>query len=422
MPFTDTAIAGFEGGAAAKAFASLPERWQLVLWHLEVENQKPAEIAPLLGMSANSVSALAYRAREGLRQAFLNMHTGNLADDDCRETHDLLGGYVRRGLARRDTLHVEEHLDHCRRCTATYLELEEVNSSLSALLGPAVLGGVSAAYLGGGGIAALSGGGSWASLFQLLDRSKDVVLASPAASVATASVVSMTTATAVVVGVQATPLALQNIGARPTIAASAERGGLSKAESAGFAALDKLREEMALGVPIPAAALPRVELTEIPQAVEEVTATEVLPEPPLEEAPAEEPVPDPGPVLEPVPEPAPEPRASSPSRNPCPSRSQPQPEPEPVPEPEPQPEPEPGTRPQPSRTGAPEPQPQPQPEPEPQPEPQPQPSPSQSPSRNHSPSRNRSRNLSPSRPSRSPSPSREPEPQPQPEPSATTTG
>ena len=61
-----------------KAFASLPERWQLVLWHLEVENQKPAEIAPLLGMSANSVSALAYRAREGLRQAFLNMHTSDL--------------------------------------------------------------------------------------------------------------------------------------------------------------------------------------------------------------------------------------------------------------------------------------------------------------------------------------------------------
>src|SRR4051794_6037424 len=51
VPFADTTIAGFEGGAAAKAFASLPERWQLVLWHLEVENQKPAEIAPLLGMT-----------------------------------------------------------------------------------------------------------------------------------------------------------------------------------------------------------------------------------------------------------------------------------------------------------------------------------------------------------------------------------
>ena len=118
VPFTDTAVAGFEGGAAAKAFASLPERWQMVLWHLEVENQKPADIAPLLGMSANSVSALAYRAREGLRQAFLTMHSGDLVSDDCRETNDLLGGYVRRALSRRDTTKVEDHLDHCRRCTA----------------------------------------------------------------------------------------------------------------------------------------------------------------------------------------------------------------------------------------------------------------------------------------------------------------
>ena len=81
VPFHDPAVAGFESGAAAKAFASLPERWQLVLWHLEVEGQKPADVAPLLGMSANSVSALAYRAREGLRQAFLTAH---LADTPTR--------------------------------------------------------------------------------------------------------------------------------------------------------------------------------------------------------------------------------------------------------------------------------------------------------------------------------------------------
>ena len=67
-PFRDTAVEGFENAAAAKAFASLPERWQLVLWHTEVEGNKPADIAPLMGMSANSVAALAYRAREGAGQ------------------------------------------------------------------------------------------------------------------------------------------------------------------------------------------------------------------------------------------------------------------------------------------------------------------------------------------------------------------
>jgi RNA polymerase sigma factor (sigma-70 family) len=37
VPFRDTAVEGFESAAAARAFASLPERWQLVLWHTEVE-------------------------------------------------------------------------------------------------------------------------------------------------------------------------------------------------------------------------------------------------------------------------------------------------------------------------------------------------------------------------------------------------
>jgi RNA polymerase sigma factor (sigma-70 family) len=179
-PETDTVIAGFESGAAAKAFASLPERWQLVLWHLEVEGQKPADVAPLLGMTANSVSALAYRAREGLRQAYLQTHTADLVDPDCQWTHAKLGAYVRKGLSRRDVQKVENHLDGCRRCTAMYLELNEVNSSLAALLGPLVLGGAASGYLAATGTAGVSAGG----VLAILDRAKDLVLANVQAAAA----------------------------------------------------------------------------------------------------------------------------------------------------------------------------------------------------------------------------------------------
>lgn len=167
VPFSDTVIAGFEGSAAAKAFASLPERWQLVLWHLEVEGNKPADVAPLLGMTPNSVSALAYRAREGLRQAFLQMHTAELAEDECRWTRGKLGAYVRNGLSRRDSHKVDEHLDGCRKCTAIFLELGEINSELAGLIGPIILGGAAAAYLSGGGASGAAGastgilGGLW---------------------------------------------------------------------------------------------------------------------------------------------------------------------------------------------------------------------------------------------------------------------
>ncbi|MGY2875763.1 RNA polymerase sigma factor (sigma-70 family) [Marmoricola sp. URHA0025 HA25] len=195
-PEPDTVIAGFESGAAAKAFASLPERWQLVLWHLEVEGQKPAEIAPLLGMSPNSVSALAYRAREGLRQAYLQTHTADLVEPDCRWTHAKLGAYVRKGLARRDVQKVEDHLDGCRRCTAMYLELNEVNSSLAALLGPLVLGGAASGYLAASGTGGVAVGG----VLAFLDRAKDLVLANAqaAAAVGAAAGVAGVTTVAVV--------------------------------------------------------------------------------------------------------------------------------------------------------------------------------------------------------------------------------
>ena len=180
VPFRDTAVEGFENAAAAKAFGSLPERWQAVLWHTEVEGQKPAEVAVLLGMSANSVSALAYRAREGLRQAFLTMHLQELEDDTCAWTHQNLGAYVRNGISRRDAAKVEQHLTGCRRCTALYLELTEVNSNLSGLLAPLLLGGAAAAYVGSAaGAVALKGG-----LLVLVDRAKDLVAAHAPASAA----------------------------------------------------------------------------------------------------------------------------------------------------------------------------------------------------------------------------------------------
>jgi RNA polymerase sigma factor (sigma-70 family) len=145
--FDDPTVTGFESGAAAKAFASLPERWQAVLWHTEVEGEKPAAIAPLLGMTANGVSALAYRAREGLRQAYLQQHLADAAGDRCRWTTERLGAYVRGGLTKRENHNLRGHLDECAKCTAVYLELVEVNSALPALLAPALLGTAGLGYL-----------------------------------------------------------------------------------------------------------------------------------------------------------------------------------------------------------------------------------------------------------------------------------
>ncbi|OLZ56980.1 sigma-70 family RNA polymerase sigma factor [Amycolatopsis keratiniphila] len=147
VPFSDTAVAGLERTLAAKAFARLPERWQAVLWHTEIEGQTPAEVAPLLGLTANGVSALAYRAREGLRQAYLQVHLAENSAERCRASADKLGAWTRDGLSKRERAQVESHLDECEKCRALAAELADVNTGLRGIIAPIVLGGAALGYL-----------------------------------------------------------------------------------------------------------------------------------------------------------------------------------------------------------------------------------------------------------------------------------
>ncbi|WP_345027322.1 sigma-70 family RNA polymerase sigma factor, partial [Cellulomonas oligotrophica] len=171
----EPALETFERGIVARAFRSLPERWQAVLWHSEVEGLTPAQIGPILGLSANSTAALAYRAREGLRQAYLQHHLQDPLDEGCRAVSGRLGAHVRGGLGARDTAQVEAHLDGCGECRALVLELGDVNHGMRAVVAPLVLGlaglgalahelpvggglAAGAASLGAGGQGAAGGG------------------------------------------------------------------------------------------------------------------------------------------------------------------------------------------------------------------------------------------------------------------------
>ncbi len=158
----EPAMAGFERNVVSRAYATLPERWQAVLWYTEVESLSPAQIAPLLGLTANGVAALSYRAREGLRQAYLQEHLQAPPTAACRPCADKLGAYVRGGLARRETAQVQDHLESCEDCRALLLELGDVNHGMRTVIAPLVLGlaGLSALAKGlplAGGLAAGAG-------------------------------------------------------------------------------------------------------------------------------------------------------------------------------------------------------------------------------------------------------------------------
>ena len=68
---SDRVLRQVECDEVQAAFAALPARWQAVLWHTAVECRTPLQVAQLLGIRANAVAALAYRARKGLRDAYL---------------------------------------------------------------------------------------------------------------------------------------------------------------------------------------------------------------------------------------------------------------------------------------------------------------------------------------------------------------
>ena len=158
--FDDTAVAGLERSLAAQAFQRLPERWQAVLWHTEIEGQSPQEVAPILGLTPNGVSALAYRAREGLRQAYLQVHLAETPDRHCRAAAEKLGAWTRGGLAKREKAQVEAHLDTCDRCRALAAELADVNGAMRLFIAPLVLGAGAAGYLATTGTAHVAAAGA----------------------------------------------------------------------------------------------------------------------------------------------------------------------------------------------------------------------------------------------------------------------
>jgi RNA polymerase sigma factor (sigma-70 family) len=133
-PFHDTAVASLDRSMAATAFARLPERWRTALRHIHINGQKPADLAPLLGLAPRSVPALAARALRRLREEFLQAHLtpSDTAPAGCRTTADRLGAWIRGGLARQKTGQVDTHLAECRRCRAWAAELADTNAGLAA--------------------------------------------------------------------------------------------------------------------------------------------------------------------------------------------------------------------------------------------------------------------------------------------------
>jgi len=142
----DAVDAALDRSLTTSAFRSLPSRWQEVLWYTEVEQMKPAAVSQLLGMKPAAVSQLAFRAREGLREAWIQAHIAAVGDDsDCRWTIERLGAHARGNLGTRDGGKVDRHVADCARCTIVAAEAHDVGSRLVLVLLPLAVGVTGAA-------------------------------------------------------------------------------------------------------------------------------------------------------------------------------------------------------------------------------------------------------------------------------------
>ncbi|MDX6234547.1 MAG: hypothetical protein QOH68_3655 [Nocardioidaceae bacterium] len=142
VPFGGGRLEDFEQAAIRGAYESLPARWRAVLWHLDVEGRKPQEIGPMLKLSPNSVSALAYRARSALREAYLRQHInhkGPAASRACSDVRTKLSAYVRRTARAREQAQVRTHLETCSECVAIHADLQEVNREVGTIAASAAV-------------------------------------------------------------------------------------------------------------------------------------------------------------------------------------------------------------------------------------------------------------------------------------------
>ncbi|GLZ41260.1 sigma factor [Actinokineospora sp. NBRC 105648] len=129
----DNTGAATERTLITRAFTSLPERWRSVLWKVEVEGERPAVVAGNFGLSPNATAALARRARQGLRAAYLQAHlTVDRGSTGCRSVLEKLGAYTAGSIKGTERRKVRAHLSICPSCTAMQAELQDVCSGLRA--------------------------------------------------------------------------------------------------------------------------------------------------------------------------------------------------------------------------------------------------------------------------------------------------
>ncbi len=123
-----------------QAYETLPPRWQQVLWRSEIEGEPPGALAAAFDSTPDAAAALAYRAREGLRRAYLGLHLARGRREECKAVGTKVSALARGALDVEDRPAVRAHLAECAACRERYEEMLLLVTDLPGVLTPALLG------------------------------------------------------------------------------------------------------------------------------------------------------------------------------------------------------------------------------------------------------------------------------------------
>lgn len=155
-PPSDEIADEYDDDTAVAALQTLPARWQTMLWQLEVQGHSVPEVAEFHDIDTAAVSSAAYRAREGLRAAYLDQQiNGHLQveDRECAWVRKRMSRFVRASASARASERIEAHALVCAECEEILVGLQATNRKFGLLLLPILLVGT-----GGTKVAALWGG------------------------------------------------------------------------------------------------------------------------------------------------------------------------------------------------------------------------------------------------------------------------
>ncbi len=119
------------------AYRCLPVRWQVALWHIAVEEDDPALIGDVLGVSSARVRSLGHKARHSLRDFYLAAYERAVIDRPACLS------YAREQVvlaSRAPGTTMTEHPPNCRPCARVERNLSDIDAGLRRQLPGMLLG------------------------------------------------------------------------------------------------------------------------------------------------------------------------------------------------------------------------------------------------------------------------------------------